>query len=91
MSKEDGRRAEATMKEESMQMKEEAVEMNEESVKPIKEFIIKKEESMQMNDIGELKLAKDVEEMKAKVKELESKLNEVSHVCTFSLSARMVC
>lgn len=63
-------------KEETMKRKDEDVKRNEESVKQSKEFIKRNNESMLMNDTEELRLVKDLEETKSKVKELESKLSE---------------
>ncbi|KVH56905.1 Major sperm protein [Cynara cardunculus var. scolymus] len=63
-------------KEETMKRKDEDVKRNEESAKRSKEFIKRNNEPMQMNDTEELRLVKDLEETKSKVKELESKLSE---------------
>lgn len=89
VSKGDGENIEATRKEESVKRKEsvkkneepvkrndEPVKMNEEPVKRSQEYMKRNEDFMQMNDTEELVLAKDVEEMKSKVKALESKLTE---------------
>ncbi|XP_076911832.1 vesicle-associated protein 1-2-like [Bidens hawaiensis] len=76
LSKGNDESVEATMKEETFKIKETEKKI-EEPVKPNQEYIIKRnEESVQMNDAEELILAKDIEEMKSKVKGLELKLNE---------------
>ncbi|KAI3717164.1 hypothetical protein L1987_68587 [Smallanthus sonchifolius] len=75
VSKGDGESLEATRKEEPFK-RNEAVKRVEEPVKQSQEYIKRNEELMQMNDTQELILAKDVEEMKLKVKELESKFTE---------------
>ncbi|KAI3824411.1 hypothetical protein L1987_05870 [Smallanthus sonchifolius] len=75
VSKGDGESVEATRKEETFK-KNEAVKRIEEPVKQSQEYIKRNEEFMQMNDTQDLILAKDVEEMKLKVKELESKFTE---------------
>lgn len=92
MSKGGDRSLEVIRKEEPMKKKEETVKRNEESVtkqpnkeyikrnEDNKEFIKRSEESIQMNvqmnDMEVVRLAKDVDEMKLKVKELESNLHE---------------
>nr|XP_043605982.1 vesicle-associated protein 1-2-like [Erigeron canadensis]XP_043605983.1 vesicle-associated protein 1-2-like [Erigeron canadensis] len=62
--------------EEPVERNEEPVKRNEEPVKQSQEFMKRNEEFVQINDTEELVLAKNVEEMKLKVKELEVKLNE---------------
>nr|GEV17308.1 hypothetical protein [Tanacetum cinerariifolium] len=52
-----------------------------EDIEMSKECIRRNEDPIQINIIEEHKLAIGVEEMKPKVKELDSKLNEVSYVC----------
>lgn len=79
MSEGDGKVVEVMRKEEPMKRKEESVvKRNEEPIKqPNKEYNIKRnEEYVQMNDMEVLRLAKDVEAMKSRVKELESNLTE---------------
>ncbi|KAK1423675.1 hypothetical protein QVD17_18982 [Tagetes erecta] len=70
-----GKIIEATRKEETLK-RNDAVKSIEEPVKQNQEYIKRNEGLMQMNDTEELILAKDVEEMKCKVKELEAKLTE---------------
>lgn len=85
MSQGDGKSVEATRKEETFK-RNEAVKSIEEPVKQSQEYTKRNEGLMQMKDTEELILAKDVEEMKLKVKELESKLTEVSYVCSLLYS-----
>ncbi|XP_076937173.1 vesicle-associated protein 1-2-like [Bidens hawaiensis] len=76
--KRDGENVEVTNKKESHNKRKEkdAVKKIEELVKPSQEYAKVRKEFVQINDIEELTLAKDVEAMKSKVKELESKLTE---------------
>lgn len=80
VSKGDGKIVEAIRKEDQeppMKRKEEVVKRNEDyHVIQSKEFIKRKEESVQMNDMEVLRLANEVENMKSIVKELESNLTE---------------
>ncbi|KAL8200163.1 hypothetical protein R6Q57_011502 [Mikania cordata] len=73
----DGEHVELIRKEESY--KKQAEKRIDEPVKSSQEYAKRNEELMHINDTKELTLAKDVEEMKSKLKELESKLTEVSY------------
>ncbi|KAL8229393.1 hypothetical protein R6Q57_014293 [Mikania cordata] len=75
VSKGDGEHAEATRKEETFK-RNGTVKRIEEPLKRSQEYVKRNEELMQVNDTEELILTKGVEEMKLKVKELESKLTE---------------
>ncbi|GKA79162.1 hypothetical protein Tco_0785758 [Tanacetum coccineum] len=79
VSKEDGKFVDTTKKGKSVKRKEETVKKKRGTSKESKKCIRRNEEPILIYVIEEQKLANDVEEMNSKVKELESKLTEVSH------------